>query len=104
MCVFFDFNTTFFPKGTYVSGGSSSASCTSGIWTPTLGTCGTGIGIGTTGSTGLYSSTTTGGCLASITPFNGQIQYSNVQYNGLYPSGTLATLICTGGMSYFWDF
>jgi hypothetical protein len=58
----------------------------------TLGTSTTANGIFGGGGIG------TGGCVPTIAPANGQIQYTGFQQAGIYPAGTSATLICLSGL------
>ncbi|CAB3408713.1 unnamed protein product [Caenorhabditis bovis] len=76
----------------YSVSGSSTSTCQSGTWTPSLGTCQLGNGGGGTGGGTLQ-------CTSMIAPLGGQVQYSNGATMGPYPSGTTATATCSNGGS-----
>ncbi|ETN83887.1 hypothetical protein NECAME_01680, partial [Necator americanus] len=71
--------------------GSTTATCQSGSWIPTLGMC--------ISSGGLFPGTTTSGqtCTALFPPIGGSITYSTGSIMGPFNSGTVATLQCTSG-------
>ncbi|CAI2309327.1 unnamed protein product [Caenorhabditis sp. 36 PRJEB53466] len=87
-----------FPSGTTVTGtctngeaisGSSTATCSNGMWSPTfLGTC------------SLLGGSTTGSCSALTVPSGAQATYSPFSLSTTsYTSGTVATVTCTTGGS-----
>ncbi|UMM10276.1 hypothetical protein L5515_000126 [Caenorhabditis briggsae] len=68
--------------------GNTQATCTNGVFTPTLGTCNLGTGTGGVG---------TMQCTAMIAPIGGNVTYSNGGQIGPFPSGTTVTGSCTNG-------
>uniref|UniRef100_A0A915CP18 Sushi domain-containing protein n=1 Tax=Ditylenchus dipsaci TaxID=166011 RepID=A0A915CP18_9BILA len=81
--------------GTYTSGTSVQVMCNTG-YTPSGSQTSTCMSVGTT--TGSLGGNTGGAlCPAAIAPLNGQIQYNGIPSNGLYSSGSSATLICNAG-------
>ena len=82
----------------YIVTGSQSAYCQSGQWSPpSLGQCAqNGIGIGT----GIGFPGSGQGCVAMMSPMNGNVQYNMQQNWGSYPSGTTASLTCNFGKKF----
>ncbi|KAI1728388.1 sushi repeat (SCR repeat) domain-containing protein [Ditylenchus destructor] len=84
--------------GNFVSG-SSTSTCSNGIWTPSFGICtSSSLGTGLTGTPIGFGTGTQ--CLFPISPpIGGSVQYSTGSTTGPYSEGSSATLICNGGTS-----
>lgn len=70
----------------YTLNGTSTSTCTNGVFTPTLGTCNFGTSTGTTIQ-----------CTAMIAPITGSVTYSTGGTMGPFPSGTIVTGSCANG-------
>ncbi|EYC25621.1 hypothetical protein Y032_0011g1302 [Ancylostoma ceylanicum] len=69
--------------------GSTTATCQSGSWIPTLGMC--------TSSSGLFPGTSGQTCTALFAPLGGTVSYSTGNTFGPFNYGTVATLRCNSG-------
>lgn len=88
----------------------TTARCQNGNWDNQLGQCvslnsGLNSGFNNNFGNGMSGMSGLGGqCMSMPKPLNGRIMYSNLLTSSSYPTGTIATLICDSGYSWFLNF